>query len=338
MIYTPCMYAGSQRYCASWAGDTGGGFDTVVAMLNYGLSGHTNVTADLEATMPEGIHYGCFMPWVQQLGWRNWQQPWFMGDKLENMTRYYNKLRSSLFPYIYSMANKAARTAMPIARSLSLVYQDHPEYDYVANSYMFGDSFLVAVFDMRVTLPEGTWTDFFTGDVYEGGQVIDYKIPEGRGGALFVKAGSIITTMEPKNYIEEDNGEKYTITVCPGADCEFTLWEDDGLTYDYLDGQFATTDMYITNTTEAGFNFTIKMREGSYAGRAKREGDAYKLSDPVIKGMGEVSAFDVVIKSEATAVTLNGAAIDFSVENGETKFTVSKDAHKAADLTFRVEL
>lgn len=81
------------------------------------------------------------------------------------------------------MAHKAARTALPIARALSLMYPDVPEYDYVANTYMLGDSLLVAVFDMNVTLPEGKWIDYWTGETYEGGRKIEYKIPEGRGGA-----------------------------------------------------------------------------------------------------------------------------------------------------------
>lgn len=339
IIYTPCMYAGSQQYCASWAGDTGGGYDTVVAMLNYGLSGHTNVTADMEATIPEGLHYAFFMPWVQQLGWRNWQQPWFMGDELENMTRYYGKLRSSLFPYIYSMARKAALTSMPIARALSLVYEDHPEYDYVANSYMFGDSFLVGVFDMKITLPEGKWYDYFTGEIYNGGQVIEYKIPEGRGGALFVKCGSIVVSMDPQPYVEKFNGEKYTVNIYHGADCSFDLYEDDGLTYDYLDGQWANTNMYISDSSDKCFNFTLKMREGSYAGREKRSEGKYKLSDPVINGIGEVPCFDVVIHTaEAKSVKLGGEAVEFKTENGKTYFSISKEAHEKADLEFTIEL
>ena len=337
IIYTPCMYAGSQKYCASWAGDTGGGFDTVVAMLNYGLSGHANVTADMEATTVEGLHYAFFMPWVQQLGWRNWQQPWFLGDELENMIRYYGKLRSSLFPYIYSMAHKASVTAMPIARSISLMFDGHPEYDLVANSYMFGDSFLVGVFDMNITLPEGKWYDFFTGDIYEGGRVIEYKVPEGRGGALFVKCGSIVATMEPVPYVEKAKGDKYTLNLYHGNDCEFTLYEDDGSTYDYLNGEYATTEMTISNSAENSFEFTVKMRNGSYNGREKRPEETYKLSDPVINGMGEVSSFTVVLHTaEAKGVTLNGENVEFTVKDGKTFFEISKEQHKASDLTYTV--
>ena len=78
-----------------------------------------------------------------------------MREELYEAVKYYSHLRNSLFPYIYSMAHKAAETALPMTRALSLMYPDRPEYDYVTNSYMFGDSLLVAVFDMKVTLPEG---------------------------------------------------------------------------------------------------------------------------------------------------------------------------------------
>lgn len=337
IIYTPCMYAGSQQYCASWAGDTGGGFDTVVAMLNYGLSGHANVTADMEATIPEGIHYAFFMPWVQQLGWRNWQQPWFLGDELENMTRYYGKLRSSLFPYIYSMAHIASETAMPIARSLSLMYENHPEYDYVANCYMFGDSFLVGVFDMNITLPEGKWYDFFTGDIYEGGKVVNYKVPEGKGGALFVKCGSIIPTTEAAPCIEKTCDTHYTLNIYHGDDCTFTLYNDDGLTYDYLDGAYTTTDMIIANSAKNSFDFTVKKREGSYNGREKRPPETYKLSDPEIKGMTPEPSFTVVIHTaEATNVTKNGAKVEFKVKDGKTYFEISKSEHASGDNTYTI--
>ena len=338
IIYTPCMYAGSQQYCASWAGDTGGGYDTVVAMLNYGLSGHANVTADMEATIPEGIHYGFFMPWVQQLGWRNWNQPWFLGDELEEMIRYYSNLRSSLFPYIYSMAHKASTTSLPLARSLSLMYEDNPEYDYVTNCYMFGDSLLVAVFDMNVTLPEGKWYDYFTGKIYDGGRKIKYEIPEGRGGALFVKCGSIIPTMEPCEYVEKFRGDKYTLNLYHGEDCEFELYEDDGLTYDYLVGAYATTEIKL-NESGSALKLTVNMREGGYDGRAKREGDAYKLSDPVINGMGDVPEFKVVLHTaEAKKVTLDGKEIEFTAKDGKTTFTIPSELHEKSDLEYFIEI
>ena len=336
VIYTPCIYAGTQRYAASWAGDTGGGFDTVIAMLNFGLSGHSNVTCDMDVSKPYGIHYGFLSPWTQQLVWRTWNYPWFLDDKKKKLIKDYSHLRNSLFPYIYSMSHKAAETALPVARALSLMYPDKPEYDYVANTYMFGDSLLVAVFDMKVTLPEGKWIDYFTGDVYEGGQVIDYKIPEGFGGALMVKAGSVFATVDPTRWIEEKDPEKYIVNVFPGADAEFKLYEDDGYTYDYENGAVATTRMAIENTTDAGFDIVIDAREGSYEGRAPKENAPE--SDPVIPAMGEVTPLTVKIFGEVKSVSLDGNQVETTFADGYTSFEISAEAHTSGKLTYSVAL
>ena len=293
----------------------------------------------MEAVSPEGIHYGFFMPWVQQLGWRCWHQPWFLGDELEGLIKYYGNLRSSLFPYIYSMAYKAAAQSLPIARALSLMYQDKPEYDSVTNCYMFGDSFIVGVFDMNITLPEGKWYDYFTGEIYDGGRVVNYKIPEGRGGALFVKCGSIVPTMAPCPYVEKFKGDKYTLDLYHGEDAQFTLYEDDGLTYDYLDGAYATTDMSLTSCTDGEMTFKVEKRAGTYEGRAKREGDAYRLSDPVITGISGTPSFDVVLHTaEAKDVMLDGQAVEFKTENGKTYFTIPSELHDTKDLVYKIKI
>lgn len=336
VIYTPCLFAGTQRYAASWAGDTGGGYDTVVAMLNFGLSGHSNVTCDMEVVTMEGIHYGFLSPWTQQLGWRNWQQPWFLREELCEAVRYYSHLRNSLFPYIYSMAHKAAETALPLTRALSLMYPDRPEYDYVTNMYMFGDSMLVSVFDNNITLPEGNWVDFFTGDVYEGGRTFEYKLPEGRGGALMVKAGSVFCTMDYQKYIEKKIPELYHINVYPGGCGEFVLYEDDGYTYDYTEGKMATTKISLCQKDEKTLELTLYKRQGEFAGREKT---AESLpSDPEIPAMGDVTAFDVSLFGEAAEVTCGGKTVEFKTENGKTVFDISRDDHRNADLTYTVKL
>ena len=101
------------------------------------------------------------------------------------------------------MAYRSHLTGLPVARALSMMHADHPEYDTVQNCYYLGDALLVGAFDMHLTLPKGDWFDYFTGQKYSGGRELDYEIPKGRGGALLVKAGSVFCTMEPQKYIEE---------------------------------------------------------------------------------------------------------------------------------------
>ena len=345
MINTSCIYAGSQRFAASWAGDTGGGIDTIVAMLNYGFVGHSNVTCDMSVTEIEGIHYGFLSPWSQQLNFAYWFQPWFLGDKLFEAMRYYSHLRSTLIPYIYSMAHQASETAVPIARSLSLMYPDRPEYDNIKNQYMLGDSMLVTAFNMNMTLPEGKWLDYFTGVEYEGDQSFKYDVPEGRGGGLFVKAGSVFCTNDYQRYIEEKIPETYHINVYPGADASFVLHEDDGITYDYREGGKATTLITMENTEGSRFDLTLQKRRGSFRGRNKGENalphnaDARTLpSYPEVSPMGDVTGFDVVIFNKAKKVTLDGQEIPFSFVDGKTVFGIDKNEHRNRNLTYHIEM
>jgi len=265
LLYTAGAYTGTQKYAATWAGDTGGGFGTVVSLLNYAMCGHSNTSCDIDVD-PQGLHYGFLLPWSQYFCWSNWKHPWFMGKEIEDTVRFYAKLRSSLVPYLYTMAYKAYSEALPMIRPLPLMYENEERFDEVKNAYMLGDSLYVGVFDMNLKLPEGRWIDYFTGAVYEGD--VAYTVPEGKGGALFVKEGSILVTMKPQKYILEKQHD-YIINVYPSKteDASFTLFEDDGFTYDYEKGIGCFTTFETKNSTEEGFTLIIHPREGTFPGR-----------------------------------------------------------------------
>ena len=94
------------------------------------------------------------------------------------------------------------------------------------NVYLFGDAFLVGVFDMNLTLPKGEWIDYFTGETYDGEQSLTYQIPAGHGGALFVRAGSIVVKMAPQPWIEKIQPTHYDVELFVGADADFTHWDE----------------------------------------------------------------------------------------------------------------
>ena len=316
LIYTPSLYAGTQQYAATWAGDTGGGTDTIPYIMNMAFCGHSNASCDLDITYPEGIHFGFLMPWSQINAWRNWQHPWFLGKEKETMIREYSELRSSLFPYLYSMAHYAAKTGLAVARPLSLVYENTSEFDDVLNMYMLGDSLLVGAFDMHLTLPEGRWYDWFTGEIIDGGTTLDYKIPEGKGGALFAKEGSVVVTQPPKAYLDEECKEKYTIHVFPGEAAHFELIEDDGITYDYMNGAYGKTEISVSDFSEKGLNVMVKKR-------FVPNGENIDL--PKEKG------FDVILYQMQTPkkVTVDGETVDFTYDD------VKKTAYFSIDEDMR---
>ena len=276
------------------------------------------------------------MPFTQQNGWANWLYPWFLKEEREEMVRYYAKLRSSLIPYIYSAAHVAAQTGLPILRPLALVYEDTDRFDKVENMYMLGDSLLVGAFDMHLELPDGVWVDYFTGKEYSG--TIDYEIPEGRGGALFVKKGSVLVTMVPQKYIIEKEHD-YIIDVYPGAAASHTLYEDDGYTFDYMEGKVAKTEITLSEATDKGFEVVVKMREGNFEGRPDNGHDHFRNSIPKVDGIKPVRDMQVALHIEnAKEITLNGKAVVFEKTEKGIEFCLPAEIHANEDAIIKVVL
>ena len=319
--YTPAIYAGTQQYSATWAGDTGGGFKTLVSVLNLSLCGHTNASCDLDPTDIVPMHYGFLSPWSQLLGWLNWHHPWLLGDTLENAIRFYSKLRSSLFPYIYTMAHIASERGLAVARPLSLMYPEHPEYDEKMNQYMLGDSLLVGAFDMNIKLPEGKWYDYFTNKCFDGGCDILYTPPEGIGGALLAKGGSVIVTQPPLPYLEKEPPKYYIAKVFPGGCGEFNLYEDDGETYEYKNGRFAITKLR-TETKGSEITLSVDKREGSFTNMPQ-------VCDVHVS---------VILDNAPKSVMVNGKKADFSFENKEATFIIPANLRKNENVECKIEL
>ncbi len=335
-LNTAGAYAGTQRYAATWAGDTGGGQKTLLSVFNYSMCGHSNTSCDMDVTDPMALHYGFLLPWTQQNGWANWQYPWFLKEEREEMIRFYAKLRSSLIPYIYSMAHVAAETGLPILRPLPLMYEETDRFDHTDNLYMLGDSLLVGAFDMHFELPDGVWIDWFTGKEYSG--AVDYEIPEGRGGAFFVKKGSVIVTMEPQKYILEKEHD-YRIEVYPGTAGSFTLYEDDGFTFDYMEGKLAKTEIFLSEETAEGFTVTVKKREGSFGGRPDNGHNHFENSIPKIDGIKPVRDMQVVLHtSNVKEIFINDVKASYEKTETGIKCILPANLHEKGSVSIKVEL
>ncbi len=264
MIYTCGVYPGTQKYAATWAGDTGSGEKVLLSLMNHAMCGHSNTSFDM-GMEKSSIHFGFLAPWSQHLGWDNWLYPWYCGDELEECYRFYANLRSSLFPYLYSMAHKANVTSLPVLRPLSLVYQHTGRYDGVFNEYMLGDALLAAAHSCHIILPEeDEWYDFFTGIKHKGDREFDYTPQHPQCGALFVRAGSIVVTQGPAPNLRDYRPEKLHIHVYPEKDAEFELYEDDYSTYGYEKGEFAVTRISLNDG-----EVSVSPREGGFPGMPK---------------------------------------------------------------------
>lgn len=338
MINTSCAYVGTQKYAATWAGDTGGGPKTLVSVMNYSMCGHSNSGCDIDVTSLDAMHYGFLMPWTQQNEWNSWNYPWYLGRELENNYRFYAKLRSSLFPYIYYSAFLAHRDGVPMLRPLLLIHGDSTDrYDGVKNAYMLGDSLLVGAFDMNIPLPEGKWIDYFTGDAYDGGRDIYYNCPQGIGGALFVKAGAVIVTMTPQDYLLEREHE-YIVNLYPSKEGGSTsIYEDDGYTYDYETGGYALTEIISSGKAADTLTLTVRARTGGYEGRLDNGHCETMNSIPKISPISAPRDLKIVVHgTRLESLSLGKEEIPFSFDGKNSEFTLcAENRDKDAVFTLR---
>src|SRR5579862_135322 len=114
-----------------------------------------------------------------------------------------------------------------------------------------------------VYLPAGTpWTDFWTGETIAGGQTIAADAPIDKI-PLLVRAGSIIPMGPFIQYAAEKPAEPVELRIYPGADGDFTLYEDENDNYDYEKGVYATIAFHWD---DAKRQLTIDDRKGSFPG------------------------------------------------------------------------
>ncbi|MGD0547823.1 MAG: DUF5110 domain-containing protein, partial [Terracidiphilus sp.] len=139
-------------------------------------------------------------------------------------------------------------TGAPFMRALPLDFPGDPKVADLRDEYMFGPAFLVApvteqgATSREVYLPAGTnWYNYWTNERVKGGQTITVAAPIDTI-PLFVRAGSILPLGAPvENTHQTQAIEK--IRVYPGADASFTIFSDDGTSYDYEKGAGAITHL-----------------------------------------------------------------------------------------------
>lgn len=132
---------------------------------------------------------------------------------------------------------------MPIVRALWLHYPDEPVAVGRGDEYLWGRSMLVApvtepgATSRRVYLPRGIWHDFWTNETIQGGGEIARRV-DLETMPLYVRAGSILPMGPVKQYTSEIVNEPLGIWIYPGADATFLLYEDDGTSFRFRNGEW----------------------------------------------------------------------------------------------------
>ena len=242
---------------AYWSNDTGGWqylpavhhpahtplLDPSDARLNVG--GYD----DYPELYTRWFEYATFLPIMRTHGSRNFNEVWSYGKQAEPILEKYLKMRYELMPYIYSLGYSTYQSGAPYMRALFMDFPNDAEADKQAEEYMFGPAFLVApvteqgATSRKVYLPAGTdWYNYWTSERIHGGQTITVQAPIDTL-PLFVRAGSIIPLGVPVLNTSEPQAIA-KLRIYPGADGDFTLYQDDGKTYAYEKGASKITHLH----------------------------------------------------------------------------------------------
>lgn len=288
-------YMGIQKWSASTTGDNGGQLGAMVWLLTLAMSGHMNTTVDMHIFEPASIHFGMFVPWAHLNAWSGIRQPWYTNERLHAMFGDYARMRYAMIPYIYSTAIEGHETGVPMIRPLPLAFPDFAEGYECIYQYMLGPWVMISAFTDSVALPEGEWIDYFTGERYDGGRVIDYTPPENRGGGMFIRSGAIIPMWRERQSITGSDETEIFIDLFPsdepGFTALYTFREDDGLTCEYETIPSCRTEITCTTADDGSLEVHIGERVGDYRGKpevrrwlvrihGQRRGVSVKCNEP----------------------------------------------------------
>jgi alpha-D-xyloside xylohydrolase len=303
-ILTRSAFAGSQRYAsATWSGDISADWDSlrrqIPAGLNMSLSGIPWWTTDIGGftvprrwsgrnPKPEDVEewrelftrwfqVATFWPLLRVHGQFPHREMWFFGD--ENHRAYrtqlaFDRLRYRMLPYTYTLAADVTHKHATILRPLVMDFASDPNVLEIGDQFLFGPSLLVNPVTRKgatsrpVYLPRAAWYDFWTGAFHEGGRRIEAPAPF-ESLPLFVKAGSILPMGPELQQTFEKPADPLTLWVYAGADAAFELYEDDGVSYAYETGAFATIPL---SWSERSGTLSVGARKGAFPGMlASRE-------------------------------------------------------------------
>jgi alpha-glucosidase/alpha-D-xyloside xylohydrolase len=170
-----------------------------------------------------------------------------------------------MLPYLYSAVRECTKTGMPVMRALWLHYPDDPVAVARQDQYLWGPSILVAPVVVKaatarsVYLPRGNWYDFWTNDRVEGGREITRSV-DLETIPIYVAAGTVLPLGPVKQHTEDRSDQSLLISIYPGADASFLLYEDDGRSFNYRQSEWMGTRLAWNNASRT---LTLTLAPGS---------------------------------------------------------------------------
>ena len=232
---------GSHRYPVGFSGDTittwasldfQPYFTATAANVGYtwwshDIGGHMFGSKDTGLTV-RWFQFGVFSPINRLHSSPNpffSKEPWDLGAEASGIVARFMRLRHRLVPMLYTAAWRAHTDAVGVVRPM---YHDHHGEmlaRQMPNQYMLGEHLLVAPITSpedaatklartTVWLPDGDWFDIFTGQRYEGGNVVPLYRQLGQIPVL-ARAGAVLPLVDAIAPLV-DAPAKLTLRVYPG--------------------------------------------------------------------------------------------------------------------------
>jgi len=208
VTFSRAGFTGSQAHGAFWAGDENSTWEAFRWSMNAGLSAASCGIvywgwdiAGFSGDIPSAELYvraaqaSTFVPIMQYHSEFNHHRtpsrdrtPWNIAERTGDervlpVFRRYAQLRERLVPYLERSAAETIATDEPLMRPLFFEWPDDAHVWSADLEWMLGPSLLVApvleesAVERDVYLPDGTWTDVWTGQEFDGAQTITVPTP-----------------------------------------------------------------------------------------------------------------------------------------------------------------
>ncbi|HHU83761.1 MAG TPA: DUF5110 domain-containing protein [Clostridiales bacterium] len=320
--------AGSHRYPLGFSGDTAQNwkcldfqpyFTATAANIGYtwwshDIGGHCNGVRDDELYL-RWLQFGIFSPVNRLHSSSNefmGKEPWKYKTSVCRISTEFMRLRHKMLPYIYSINYQTHKNGIALCEPMYYEYPNDENAYKVPNQYHFGSELIVSPITSPankklnlaaadVWIPNGRYTDIFTGDIYNGNRKLKMFRDE-ESIPVLAKAGAIIPLNADGYTNNFSNPENMEIWAYRGNG-SFEMFEDDGITKNYQKGACAFTNFSISGNNKDVI-FTI----------AKPFGDLTVLP--------EKRSYSVIFKDitdfESAVITRNGEEIqpDISRKKG----------------------
>lgn len=241
---------GSHRYPLGFSGDTYVTWKTLsylpyftatasnsgYAWWSHDIGGHMGGYKDDELYV-RFLQFGVFSP-INRLHSTNssifTKEPWAYMNGAGLIAEEFLRLRHRMIPFLYSAAYENTEQGLALIEPMYYAYPECPEAYRFPNQYLFGRQLLIAPITEKseadgmarvsVWLPEGRWTDFFTGEEYQGGREVTMvrwldSLP------VLLKEGAFFVLDSRKGGNDIKNPDSLQVVVSNGNG-EYTLYED----------------------------------------------------------------------------------------------------------------